>query len=298
MLKDFTGAPRAKPSGSGGDPGDLGSRRLADLLPRILSSAVLMAATLLSVWLGGEVFSVIWLIAAFAIAYEWQTLIGAARPLARMVIAAPTLVVAEKFAGRGAPLTAGLVIVLGALLAAAAAGSGRRIWALAGIVYAGALIIAVSVLYHSATFGALAMIWLFAIVWGTDVFAYFGGRLIGGPKILPKLSPSKTWAGTLTGVFAGAALGAAIAAGGLDKPLPALPILALGLVAAAISQGGDIFESYVKRRFGVKDSSQLIPGHGGFMDRLDGFIAASTFAALIGAWRGHPSIAAGLFQWF
>ncbi len=294
MLSDFAGAPRDEPP----DSEDLGESRLADLLPRILSSAVLMAATLISVWLGGEVFSIIWLIAAFAIAYEWQTLIGAARPLARIVIAAPTLVIAEKFASRGAPLTAGLVILLGAFLAALAAGPGRRIWALAGVVYAGALIIAVSVLYHSETFGALAMIWLFGAVWGTDVFAYFGGRLIGGPKVLPKLSPSKTWAGTLTGVFAGAAVGAAIAAAGLDKPLPALPILALGLAAAAVSQGGDVFESYVKRRFGVKDSSQLIPGHGGFMDRLDGFIAAATFAALIGALRGHASIAAGLFQWF
>ncbi len=295
MLNNLADSPGEEPQGPAGP----GASRMADLLPRLFSSAVLMAATLASVWLGGEIFAGIWLIAAFAVAYEWQTLIGAQRPLARIILAAPTLVIAAKFATKGGPLTACAVIVLGALLAALAAGPGRRLWAFAGIVYAGAFIISVSVLYHSTPFGAQSMLWLFAIVWGSDVFAYFGGRLIGGAKLWPKISPSKTWSGTLIGLFAGALLGALLGAaisGGLDKH--SLPIFALGLVAAAISQGGDVFKSYVKRRFGAKDSSQLIPGHGGFMDRLDGFIAAATFAALVGAWRGLPSIAAGLFQWF
>lgn len=294
MLNDLAGSPREEPRA----PGESGPSRLADLLPRLLSSAVLAAAALVSVWLGGEVFAVIWLIAAFAVSYEWQTLIGAPRPLARLILAAPTLVLAAKFASKGGLLTACAVIALGGLLAALVAGSGRRIWALAGVAYAGALIISVTALYSSATYGSRSIIWLFATVWGTDVFAYFGGRLIGGPKVWPKISPSKTWSGTLVGVFAGALLGAAIGVGGLGKPLLALPIFALGLVTAVVSQGGDVFESYVKRSFGVKDSSLLIPGHGGFMDRLDGFVAASTFAALIGVLRGLPSIAAGLFQWF
>jgi len=294
MLNDVAGSPREEPLA----PDGTAPSRLADLLPRLLSSAALMAATLVSVWLGGEVFAIIWLIGAFAVSYEWQTLIGAARPLARIIVAALALVLAAKFASKGGPLTACAVIVLAGFLAALAAGSSRRIWAFAGIVYAGALIISVNVLYSSATFGTRSIVWLFATVWGTDVFAYFGGRLIGGAKIWPQVSPSKTWSGTLIGIFAGALLGAAVGAGGLGKPLLALPIFALSLVAAIISQGGDVFESYVKRRFGVKDSSLLIPGHGGFMDRLDGFVAASTFAALFGAIRGLPSLAAGLFQWF
>src|SRR5579885_2386414 len=128
-------------------------------------------------------------------------------------------------------------------------------------------------LHGSPDYGGRAIVWLFAIVWGTDVFAYFGGRLIGGPKLWPHISPGKTWSGTLTGIFAGAILGVAAASIGLSPPPQIIPIFFLGLVAAALSQAGDIFESSFKRRFGVKDSSRLIPGHGGFMDRLDAFIA-------------------------
>ncbi|MCI0600217.1 MAG: phosphatidate cytidylyltransferase, partial [Beijerinckiaceae bacterium] len=131
---------------------------------------------------------------------------------------------------------------------------------------------------------------------GTDIFAYFGGRLIGGAKLWPRVSPSKTWSGTLTGVFSGAILGTAAGAYGPDYQVQA-PIFILGLSAAIISQLGDIFESWVKRHFGAKDSSSLIPGHGGFMDRLDGFIAAAVYAALVGAMHGGPSVGAGLFEW-
>jgi Cytidylyltransferase family len=106
----------------------------------------------------------------------------------------------------------------------------------------------------------------------------------------------KTWSGNLTGIFAGAVLGSAIGGHGLGLKAQA-PLFALGLAASAVSQAGDIFESWVKRRFGLKDSSGLIPGHGGFMDRLDGFIAAAAFAAILGAARDKPSIAAGLFVW-
>ena len=144
-------------------------------------------------------------------------------------------------------------------------------------------------------FGPRALFWLFATVWGTDVFAYFGGRLIGGPKLWPQVSPSKTWSGTVSGVFAGALIGAVIGVQGLDAARFAAPIFALGLVTALVSQGGDIFESIVKRRFGAKDSSALIPGHGGFMDRLDGFVAAAAFAAAFAALRG---LAPGAFNWF
>jgi phosphatidate cytidylyltransferase len=122
--------------------------------------------------------------------------------------------------------------------------------------------------------------------------------VIGGAKLWPKVSPSKTWSGTLTGVLAGAFLGAVTGAHGLGDPWRAPPLFVLGLAAAAVSQGGDIFESWVKRHFGAKDSSGLIPGHGGFMDRLDGFIAAAAFAAIVGAARGGASTAAGLFDWF
>jgi phosphatidate cytidylyltransferase len=292
MLNDAADAPGNPPA-----PNFSGRRRLADLLPRVLSAIVLMAAALVSVWRGGLVFDLIWLGAALAVGCEWQNLIAAPNRRVRFLLVALGLVVSAYFAGKA--WFGGACSLLGGcgLVLAMAAGPGRRIWAFGGIVYAGLLLVSASALHGSADYGARSIVWLFATVWGTDIFAYFGGRLIGGAKLWPKVSPSKTWSGTLTGVLAGAFLGAVTGVYGLGDPARALPLFALGLAAAAVSQGGDIFESWVKRRFGAKDSSRLIPGHGGFMDRLDGFVAAAAFAALFGAARGGASIAAGLFDW-
>jgi phosphatidate cytidylyltransferase len=279
-------------------PGVVSRHSLADLLPRFASAVVLMAAALVSVWQGGLVFDLIWLCAALAVGYEWQQLIAATHPRIRFLLVGLGLMLSALFVGKAWFGSACAILAGCGLALALAAGPGRRIWAFAGILYAGLLLVSVGALHGSADYGTRSIVWLFATVWGTDVFAYFGGRLIGGAKLWPKVSPSKTWSGTLAGVFAGALIGAAAGAHGLGGPARVLPLFALGLAAAAISQGGDIFESWVKRRFGVKDSSGLIPGHGGFMDRLDGFIAAAVFAALFGASRGLASIAAGLFVWF
>jgi phosphatidate cytidylyltransferase len=259
-----------------------------------------MTAALVSVWQGGLVFDLIWLAAAIAVGLEWQLLIAASRPRIRLVLASLGLVLCAIFAGRISSGAGYAILASCGLATTCAAGPGRRLWAFAGLIYAGSLLMSVMALHGSAADGTRAVLWLFAIVWGTDVFAYFGGRLIGGAKLWPRISPSKTWSGTLTGVLAGALIGVGVAASmhGSGSPARSIPLFALGLAAAAISQGGDIFESWIKRRFGVKDSSGLIPGHGGFMDRLDGFIAAAVFAASVGALRGHASIAAGLFDWF
>ncbi|MDQ6868418.1 MAG: phosphatidate cytidylyltransferase [Pseudomonadota bacterium] len=294
MLNDAADAPGKNPPA----PKFSGQRCLADLLPRVLSAIVLMAAALGSVWQGGLVFDLIWLGAALAVGGEWQNLIAAPNRRLRFFLVAVGLVVSAYFAGKAWFGTACSLLGGCGLALALAAGARRRIWAFGGIVYAGLLLVSAAALHGSAEYGARSIVWLFATVWGTDVFAYFGGRVIGGTKLWPKISPSKTWSGTLSGVLAGAFLGAVIGAQGLGDPWRALPLFALGLAAAAVSQGGDIFESWVKRRFRTKDSSGLIPGHGGFMDRLDGFIAAAAFAALVGAARGGASIAAGLFDWF
>lgn len=285
MPNEAPDAPRTKPPA----PGAARASRLPDFLPRVVSSVVLAAAALFAVWMGGETFAIIWLCAAYAVAYEWQILIGAARPLLRLILVAMALVLAAELARQGGLRAASIVIAVSGLLAALAAGPSRRYWAFAGVVYAGALIISVNALNNSPAFGAKALFWLFAAVWGTDVFAYFGGRLVGGPKLWSKISPSKTWSGTIIGVVAGALIGAAIGVGwigaGTGVALGAAGLFGLGLLIALVSQAGDLFESWVKRCFGVKDSSILIPGHGGFMDRLDGFIAAATFAALVAASR-------------
>ncbi|MEJ0094383.1 MAG: phosphatidate cytidylyltransferase [Methylocella sp.] len=275
----------------------LREKRLTDLAPRVVSSFILAAAALIAVWRGGTVFSVIWFIGALPVGLEWQNLIGARRLRARFAIVALALALATFFLHISQFGLACAVLAAAGAALAWAAGPARRIWAAAGIIYAGSLIVSVSALYASPTYGQRAIFWLFATVWGTDVFAYFGGRLLGGPKLWPKISPSKTWSGAFCGICAGALIGVAIGSFGLGEARLGLPIFALGLVTALVSQAGDIFESIVKRRFGVKDSSELIPGHGGFMDRMDGFIAAAAFAALVGAGHGLSSLAAGLFDW-
>ena len=185
-------------------------------------------------------------------------------------------------------------LILGAVAVSWIAGRSERIWAAAGVLYAGALVASLGLLRASPGFGLAAILWLFAVVWGADIAAYFAGRVIGGPRLWPSVSPGKTWAGAIAGALAGAVLGLLLFA--WTDRLAAL--FYLGLAAAIVSELGDLFESALKRRFGVKDSSGLIPGHGGLMDRLDAFVAASVFAAVAGALNSRgPFIASGLFQW-
>jgi phosphatidate cytidylyltransferase len=182
------------------------------------------------------------------------------------------------------------------MAAAPMAPARHRGWAAAGVPYAGAIGIAPIALRSDSEDGFVAVIFLFAIVWTTDIVAYFMGRLIGGPKLLPRVSPKKTWSGAISGLAAAVLAALVVAeASGLSGLLP------VALIAAALScvaQAGDLFESRLKRRFGAKDSSHLIPGHGGLMDRLDGFVLAAAVAALIGTLRGGiEAPARGLLVW-
>jgi phosphatidate cytidylyltransferase len=131
--------------------------------------------------------------------------------------------------------------------------------------------------------GLVALIFVLLVVWVTDIGGYFAGRGLGGPKLWPRVSPKKTWAGAFGGFAGSLAVAAGFAAFGFGK---SLPLLVAAAVLSVASQLGDLFESAVKRRFGVKDSSHIIPGHGGLLDRLDGFVAAIVLAALFGIFRG------------
>ncbi len=286
----------------GGKPATTPQARLStDLAPRAASSVVMIAAALSALWVGGDVFILFWLACALAIHWEWQTLIDAPRFRARFFGGAAFIVLAVLLLRSGFTGGALLVIAVGAETLAWLGGPGKRVWAGAGLVYAASLVISVTLLrVLSRIDGMEAILWLFAVVWGTDIMAYFGGRLIGGPKLWPRLSPSKTWAGFLVGVSCGGLLGLLCLVLKPGAEAASLgPLFVLGLLAGVIAQAGDFFESWIKRRFGVKDSSRLIPGHGGFMDRLDGFIAAAAFAALVG-WiksAGPGFVAIGLLRW-
>lgn len=272
--------------------------KLQDLRVRIVSGVVMASLALACLWAGGWLFSLCWLFLSVMVASEWQAMVTPKARTARSVTAAIMLLAiacAMSLAGAAAALEC---LVVGTLAIASLAPAGRRLWAASGAVYAGMLLLAVIDLRFSLSpFGFLALLWLFGVVWMTDIMAYFGGRLIGGAKLWPQVSPSKTWAGTLSGLISGTLGGAGIvwfAKMPVSWPL----VLLLGVAASLVAQAGDLLESAMKRHFGVKDSSPFIPGHGGFMDRLDGFIAASIFAALFGYFRlDAPMAAAGLFQW-
>jgi phosphatidate cytidylyltransferase len=174
--------------------------------------------------------------------------------------------------------------------------SWRPLWFVAGLIYGGAFLFSMVLLRNDPHLGLVVLIWLFAIIWTTDIAAYFVGRAVGGPKLWPSVSPNKTWSGAIGGTMGGLAAGAAVmvAAGLTLRPIHAAVMLAI-VVAAQL---GDLMESAIKRRFGVKDSSRLIPGHGGLMDRCDSLIAASAIALLIGIARaGTTNPAEGLLVW-
>jgi phosphatidate cytidylyltransferase len=171
----------------------------------------------------------------------------------------------------------------------------RAGWLAAGGLYALVTLVAPLLLRADPVYGLEAVLFLFAIVWLTDVLGYVVGRVVGGPRLWPAISPNKTWSGALGGIFGALAAGLAVAA---YDALASVPVAIVAMILSMVAQAGDLFESAVKRRFGVKDTSHLIPGHGGLMDRLDGFIAAALVASVIGLLRAGPdAVARGLLVW-
>jgi phosphatidate cytidylyltransferase len=270
--------------------------RGSELVLRICSASVLVPLAVGTAYVGGWPFALFWGLAAMGVLWEWTSLVARADQRSVLATGAASLALAVALAVTGYFLAAVIVLAMGALGAAALALAERRMWVAGGIPYAGALAVAPIVLRSDNENGFLAVIFLFAIVWTTDIAAYFVGRTVGGPKLMPQVSPKKTWAGALAGVVAAVVVALAIV-----KVAAQTDLFSIAMVAVALSvfaQGGDLFESFLKRRFGAKDSSHLIPGHGGLMDRLDGFVTASVVAALIGLARGGFEVPGrGLLLW-
>ncbi len=245
--------------------------------------------------LGGWPFALFWAAAAVGIFWEWSAIVAGGAMAAR-VVGVAALIAAALAAGTGQIYAASMALAAGAAAVAAACAPGRRGWGAAGVAYAGVVLIAPIVLRRDREFGLLAILLLFAVVWSTDILGYFVGRTIGGPRLAPQISPKKTWSGACGGALGAIAAGVAVVYIAGDTAL--LPVACVAFVLSTASQAGDLFESAVKRQFGVKDASHMIPGHGGLMDRLDGFIAAGAMAALVGIIHGGMDASArGLLLW-
>lgn len=265
------------------------------LLLRIVSALALGSLAVGAIVAGGWAHAVFWCIAAIGIFLEWSGVVGAKSQVARLAGVA-VLIVAGALCGAGYVFPAFVVSILGLMGISAATAATLRLWGMLGLAYAAPVLLGPIVLRGDPQYGIAALVFLCAIVWATDTLAYFAGRLLGGPKLAPALSPKKTWSGAVGGIIGGTSAGAAtFAYFGLSN---SLATVCLALLLSLVSQIGDLLESAFKRKFGVKDSSRVIPGHGGLMDRLDGFLVAAAVAALIGITRGGTDhAAAGLLIW-
>lgn len=265
-------------SASGGPQAGPGELKL-----RVASALVLAAGVLLATLWGGWPFQLVWILVAGLVAYEWLAMVSGSSALAGGLAVA--------LAGLALGFSPISDTALAGVSAAAALGGAiatplvraRLGLEICGVAYALAFALVTPALRAVPELGFAIIIWSFAVVWFTDIAAYFTGRRLGGPKLMPRISPKKTWSGALGGMLAGTLGGYAVwafAPGAAQIVGPGL-VVAGSLVASIASQAGDLFESALKRRFGTKDSSHLIPGHGGFLDRLDGYWAVLVLAGLV-----------------
>jgi phosphatidate cytidylyltransferase len=265
-----------------------------NLLLRIGAALVLAPLAIAVAYVGGWLWVAFVTVAAIGLYAEWLTII-AARNAISMFAGAVAIVAAgwiEFEQTASGYVFAGFALIV---VAIALASPNHRGWVALGACYALAASIASIAVRLDQGFGFVALMFVLLVVWATDIGGYFAGRQIGGPKLWPRVSPKKTWAGSLGGFTASLLVAAGFAALGFGK---VLPMLALGAFLSIVAQFGDLFESAVKRRFGVKDSSHLIPGHGGLLDRLDGFVAAVVLAAIFGFLRGGADgVGRGLMVW-
>ncbi|MFP7672937.1 phosphatidate cytidylyltransferase [Marivita sp. S0852] len=251
-----------------------------DLLPRLASAVAMVGIGALGVWLGGLWFHALISVVVGLMVWELVTMLDTARNRSALILGvasgAAAMVAIELPASFALPL----------LLIPSMLGLGRM--ENGGVTYA-----VFTALIQLAGYGLMAlrddfgltwMVWLLLVVVVTDIAGYFAGRLIGGPKLWPRVSPKKTWSGTVAG-WAGSAVLAVMFAGATKA---GAGLIGVSVAVSMASQIGDIAESAIKRRSGVKDSSNLIPGHGGLLDRFDGMLGAAIFIVIAGQLIGFP----------
>ncbi len=252
------------------------------LLTRVLSSLGLLLPGVGAVYLGGAFFQGVIALCAAVLVWEWLSLCRAPRPGAAATVLVAFMLGAVLCAAVAAWSWALGLVAGGTAATAFVARLERRshpAWIGAGALYIGFPALALIWLRDDPVHGLSTVSWLLATVVATDIGGYVVGKTVGGPRLAPVISPRKTWAGVAGGFAFAAAVGAVSAL--FTGSLAVLPFVAASVCVSAVAQGGDLLESAFKRHFGVKDTSAIIPGHGGLFDRVDGLIAASVGVAAL-----------------
>lgn len=272
-----------------------GRRSWSDLGPRLASALVLIIITVVALVVGGYVFSAV-VGAVFGGVYrEWETMVTR-QPLSPIGIVLIALVAISGMAFTAFGALASVAIIGLAVIIGLAARGEAAVWRAGGLIFIGLVIMAAMAMRGTGTMGIWAGVFLGTVVWMTDSAAFFTGRQVGGEKLAPGISPSKTWSGALGGLALGSIAGLVVWVLLTDSPW--WIGLTFAITISILGQLGDLSESAVKRHFRIKDSGDIIPGHGGLMDRLDSLTFGVLFLAIVGlSHAGLGDVATGFLMW-
>ena len=277
----------------------LGARVGRDLWPRVVSGVVIASCATVAIVAGSWLWALLVGGAVGIAGWEWSRIVRGSKldaaPDAAMVTHITFVVVAVVLAGAGYYKSAATVVLAGGCLMLILTARNQPVLSAVGVLATGLPGVALVWLRADPALGIVAVLYVVSAVAMTDIGAYFSGRLIGGPKLWPRVSPNKTWAGLGGGMIAAALVGAIVA--NTVSGAATSHLMLLGALLAVVAQAGDLAESALKRRFGVKDASQLIPGHGGVMDRIDGLATASLLAAVWGLCFNIAAPAQAVLTW-
>lgn len=267
----------------------------AQLWLRIVSGVALATIAFSAVWAGVLPFAAFVLAIALALSWEWSGVVRGPGLDVSLIVQGLAVTAGIALAGFGFVALGVAVVIIGTIIVLALEFGARPVLSAAGVMYAGLPAIALIWLRSDEPLGFTAVLFIVLVVAATDTLAFLAGRMIGGPRLAPQISPNKTWSGLIGGVL-GASATATIFATAFGAPI--VPLAITGLLMGLVAQMGDLAESAIKRAFNVKDASQLLPGHGGFMDRVDGLVPVAVLVALAALFLNPHAPAAALFAGF
>ncbi|RCL00798.1 MAG: phosphatidate cytidylyltransferase [Candidatus Tokpelaia sp. JSC188] len=267
----------------------------SNLQLRILTSIPLAILVLGLTWIGEWPFGVFILLMGGGVFYEWNILVGSPKKLIQLICGWFCYLAVSLVLLAGFSVSMIFLVLLAGIFLLIFLYRQKAYWIVGGFAYSTLLVVTLFLLRENS-FDCSIVYFLYAVVWGTDVGAYFFGRAFGGAKLVPKLSPNKTWSGAIGGAAIGVLCGECIAIFMMHVDFTDFSVFILALFLSFISQIGDVSVSSIKRYFQVKDSGNILPGHGGIMDRVDSLMAASVALYVVRAFISDFSLTSNLFN--